>query len=75
MEKNIPLIDGAWLGEAQITQPVSGDKVAVYPQLTVQIQFSEGCVAVKGLPVLTTMKEIAYTVQDILDSFEAEFPA
>jgi ribosomal protein S6E (S10) len=74
MGKNRPLIDGAKLGEAQILQPLSGNKVDVYPQLSVQIQFSEGCAAVEELPALSTLSRMAYAVQDVLDSFEAEFP-
>ena len=69
VKTGMPLINGAKVGHPIDAEPNVDVNLGIHPQ----IRFTQGCDAVKGFPVISTLHRLTDTVSDIIESFTLEF--
>ena len=70
--RRIPLRDGAKVGDAVTVGSPEG--VQIKFDLDAEVIFWDGCAAVKGLPVISTLQQMVDKTSDIIMEFITDFP-
>ena len=70
--RRIPLRNGAKVGEALVVG--SPKDVHIRFDLSPEIIFWDGCAAVKGLPVASTLRRMVEQISSIIEEFLPDFP-